>query len=145
MRALIRMCKAIAARGKFFPLVFLPGWIGWAQVLGAVALFAACGWEYPEIIVENQIGPTVMVRNVRYSGCVWPKVLAPGEKTTPRDCMPGDRRVFFEMTDASIPNEPWLGFQTQVKVDASSPSPITVVLRADAIERDLAAPNRFGH
>lgn len=71
--------------------------------LSIAALSASLGCEalYPEVLVVNELGDAVLVRQVSFSGCVWAQVLADGESTSPGRCLPGEDRVHFERLDAA--------------------------------------------
>jgi hypothetical protein len=60
----------------------------------------ACDELYPEVIVINEIGDEVLVRDISFSGCLWDEVLAYGEASSPGRCLPGEDRIHFARFDA---------------------------------------------
>jgi hypothetical protein len=64
----------------------LLGWVG-------------CETTYPEVVVVNMTGEHILLKNVSFSGCVWPDVLAYGEATSPGRCLPGSDRIHFQKLD----------------------------------------------
>jgi hypothetical protein len=73
----------------------------WAE-LGlafALAMCAGCDLAYPEIVIVNRTADTMLLRNPSISGCVWNVVLANGDATSPKRCLPGDDRVHFQRLD----------------------------------------------
>jgi hypothetical protein len=113
----------------------------------ALALgFFGCGLGGPVVTVQHQLGARVVVRNVRYSGCVWPAALQPGAfATPPKTCLPGAARVYFERLDLDAPTSTWAGFQSAPVFDPPGGEDVQLALTPDAIEPDLTAPGPFGH
>lgn len=69
--------------------------------LVALAGSAGCDLAYPEVAIVHAAGEQVLLRNPSFNGCVWPTVLADGEATTPKACLPGVDRVHLQKLDAA--------------------------------------------
>ncbi len=73
----------------------------WARVgLALVLACAGCDLAYPEVVIVNSSADTMLLRNPSFSGCVWNIVLANGDATSPKRCLPGDDRVHFQRLNA---------------------------------------------
>ena len=68
-------------------------------LLGLLGLSSGCESAYPEIIVVNKTGRHILLKNVRFNGCVWEGVLAYGDATSPGRCLPGRDRIHFQKFD----------------------------------------------
>lgn len=66
----------------------------------AVVTCAGCDLAYPEVVIVNRTEDPMLLRNPSFSGCLWNVVLANGDATSPRRCLPGDDRVHFQRFDA---------------------------------------------
>lgn len=128
---------------------------------------AACDLSYPEVVVVNQIGDQVQLRNISFNGCVWDGVLAHGEATTPGRCLPGEDRVHFERFDAAAYNQKLADFEAGRSaakgIEEEAPVPTwfnyqTVTLHRvdygqfrifeinlDDLEQDFSVPGPYGH
>ena len=74
-----------------------------AVVAGLGFLAASCediAPESPQVVVVNNIGEAVMIKNVGISGCEWDPVLEYGQTTSPQRCLAGHDRVHFQKYDA---------------------------------------------
>jgi hypothetical protein len=71
--------------------------MGFAFALGASA---GCDLSYPEVIIVNQTTDTMQLKNPSFSGCIWNHVLAYGDATSPKRCLPGDDRIHFQRFNA---------------------------------------------
>ncbi len=75
-----------------------PGWAFLVIALVATSL-VGCDLVYPEVAVANKISDRILLKNPRFSGCVWNTVLANGEATSPGRCLPGADNVHFQKLD----------------------------------------------
>ncbi len=66
----------------------------------APAMLAGCDLVYPEVVIANHTADTMLLKNPSFSGCVWNVVLANGDTTAPRRCLPGDDQVHFQRLNA---------------------------------------------
>ncbi len=128
----------------------VPGWLTAVPMMPHViersllALgLACCADAGPTLMVEHALGSGVWVRNVRVAGCVWPGVLGPGETTSPRECLSGEARVFYEAM--TLGNPDWLAYATTDAPSASTGDELRVRLDPVHRVRDLTAPGPFGH
>ena len=80
--------------------------------LALAVLLLGCEFAHPEVAVVNRAGEFVMVRNVSFNGCLWSGVLAHGEATSPRRCLPGDGRIHFQRFDAGTYCQKQAGYGT---------------------------------
>lgn len=63
-------------------------------LLAALAVAGAgCDLAYPEVVVTNRTAAHVLLKDPSYNGCRWMGVLAYGESTTAKRCLPGSDRV----------------------------------------------------
>jgi hypothetical protein len=72
----------------------------WACLALVLASGTGCDLAYPEVVIVNRTADTLLLRNPSFSGCVWNVVLANGDATSPKRCLPGDDRVHFQRLDA---------------------------------------------
>lgn len=144
-------------------------------LLVAASLTGACDLAYPEVVVINRLGEDVLLRNVRFQGCVWEGVLADGDATTPARCLPGEDRVHFEKLDAAayareaaedgaidgvcpctVPADEsddappsagptWFPYQTAAVHHVDYGELRVVEVSADDLEQDFSAPGPYGH
>lgn len=70
-------------------------------VVAASLLLSSCEAFYPEVIVINEIGEAVLVRNISFNGCLWDEVIEFEEATSPGRCLSGSDRVHFARIDAT--------------------------------------------
>ena len=68
--------------------------------LAALIPVGGCAGAYPEVVVVNQLDEAILVRQVSFSGCLWPGVLSYGEATPPERCLPGTDRIHLQRFDA---------------------------------------------
>lgn len=66
----------------------------------ALATGVGCDLAYPEVIIVNRTTETMVLKDPSFSGCVWNLVLAHGDATSPKRCLPGDDRVHFQRLNA---------------------------------------------
>ena len=71
------------------------------QLAAAGLLLAGCDYAYPEVVVVNELGEAVLVRNVSFNGCKWDAMLAHEEATAPGSCLPGTDHVHLQRFDAA--------------------------------------------
>lgn len=67
----------------------------------AASLLFSCELVAPEVIVLSRLPPAMLVKDLSFSGCSWPGVLAAGEATSPQRCLVGEDRVHFKRLDVS--------------------------------------------
>jgi hypothetical protein len=74
----------------------------WLRAALALALVtcAGCDLAYPEVVIVNRTADTMLLKNPSFSGCLWSVVLANGDATSPRRCLPGGDHVHFQRFDA---------------------------------------------
>ena len=72
-----------------------------AFALGSVLVVSGCDLAYPEVVIVNTTGEQIQLRDLSFNGCVWDTVLAFGETTSVRRCLPGEDRVHFKKLDAA--------------------------------------------
>ncbi|RJO64413.1 MAG: hypothetical protein C4523_18290 [Myxococcales bacterium] len=63
------------------------------------SLLSACDAAYPEVVVVNKIDQAVLVRGISFNGCKWDSMLAYGDASTPKHCLPGGGHIGFEKFD----------------------------------------------
>ncbi len=69
-------------------------------VLGVLAILLG-GCAYPEVAIVNHAAEHVLLKDLSFRGCAWASVLAYGEATSPRRCLPGEDRIHFRRLDAA--------------------------------------------
>lgn len=74
---------------------------GLRLVLVFTLFLGSCEAFYPEVIVINEIGEAVLVRDISFNGCLWDEVIAYEEATSPGRCLAGADRVHFARIDAT--------------------------------------------
>ncbi len=116
--------------------------------LALATALVACGAPGPEVAVVNRLAPRVLLRDPSFNGCSWRAVLAYGESTSVKRCLPGSDRVHFGRLDldaAAGEGAPtWFNYQTVASLDADSGFH-RVDVEAGAVEQDFSAPGPFGH
>ena len=112
---------------------------------------AGCGSDYPEVVVVNDVDPSVLVREISFNGCKWDTVLAYGQTTAPQSCLPGDDHVHFqklsaaESDDESAPEPVWFNYQTISVKRVDDGAFRRFVLTSDDLEQDFSVPGPYGH
>lgn len=128
----------------------------------ALSALVGCEVAYPEIVIVNRTAPELQLRDLSFSGCVWPTVLAFGEATSVERCLPGEDRVHFKTLDVSVyrPGETptpdagaggalpiplWFNYQTASlhRVDYGDVRVFEITL--DGLEQDFSIPGPYGH
>ena len=120
----------------------------WAGVLVAFAI-AGCENAYPEVVVTNDTGESVQVRDVSFNGCLWTEVLSYGETTSPQRCPTGTDRVHFKKLDAakySGQGAPlWFNYQTISEHSADYGDFQRIEITLTDMEQDFSVPGPYGH
>lgn len=118
-----------------------------ASVLGLVALAAGCHEGGPTVVVEHELGESVLVKNVRFLGCVWPASLTRGHATVPETCLSGTGRVYYDALDTvASPGATFFpSYQTSFELDGDAGEDLRVVLTPETEDKDVTAPGPFGH
>lgn len=116
-------------------------------LLTAWASALSCEDLHPVVAVRNGFDSAsgVQVANIRFNGCVWPGVLAPGETTSFQVCLPGAGRVLFDKFDPTSPTLGWQGRRSATVFDLGALRSCTITLGPDEDERDTEAPGSHGH
>lgn len=127
-----------------------------ALPLLAVACGVACGCDlvYPEVAVINRTAPAILLRNLSFSGCAWPSVLAHGQATALERCLPGTDRIHFEKlelprehtedTSADAPPT-WFRYQTRSPRQVAYGEQRVLEVTLDELEQDFSQPGPVGH
>ncbi len=66
-----------------------------------VLALAGCDNAYPEVIIVNSTNEHVLVREISFNGCLWNRVLAFSEASSPQRCSPGTDSIHFQRFDAA--------------------------------------------
>lgn len=137
------------------------------------SISVSCEEIEPEIIIVNEIGNQVLVKDISFNGCLWTSVLAYGETTSPKQCMSGPGRIRFQRFDVEeyckiqaeqgyidsicycddpiedptlINNIPlWFRYQTIKTRTAKLGHFHIFILTDEDQEQDFSAPGPFGH
>ncbi len=122
--------------------------VTWSAALGALAI-AGCDNAYPEVVVINNTGESVQLRDVSFNGCLWTEVLAYGEATSPQRCPPGTDRVHFKKLDAAKyggQGAPlWFNYQTTSEHSADYGDFQRIEISPSDMEQDFSIPGPYGH
>ncbi len=138
----------------------------------AAAILAGCELLNPEVVVRNDLGAPVQIRELSFNGCVWPVLLAPGESTSPCACPPGVERVRFKRFDAQayvneileviargghgyprsddrvgvrLPTPLWFSYRTRSPFALGYGDFQVLRVLPDEIEEDFDVPGPYGH
>lgn len=151
-------------------------WFVWQRAMCCVTAgtaLAGCENAYPEVVVVNDIGEQVLIKEVSFNGCYWGDVLAHGEVTSPQRCLPGADRVRFKKLDlekycAKVPDaggsacdggpaeactpssststEPlWFSYQTVADHEADLGEFRRIEVHVGDLEQDFSVSGPYGH
>jgi len=124
----------------FFLLIFL-----------APLLLNACDLIQPEVIVVNEINPSVLISEVSFNGCKWEGILAYNEATAPAFCLPGEDRIHFKKFDGTNESKSdtlqplWFNYQTISVRSVNYGRFYRFVLVSSDLEQDFSVPGPYGH
>jgi hypothetical protein len=121
----------------------------WKHALPVILIglcLASCELAYPEVVVENRLGSSVLIKNISYNGCIWNRVLGPHESTSLERCLSGSDRVHFQMLMVGDDDLPlWFNYQTTQSHHAQYGGFLRVEITANDIEQDFSIPGPYGH
>jgi len=140
-----------------------------AACLALALALAACE---AEVVIENGLEAPVEIRELSFNGCLWPVLLAPGERTSPCSCPPGADRVHFKRFDAQafvsgvleevargsrayppsgdrlgvkLPAPLWFAYRTREPVELEPGALQVLRVTPGQIEQDFEVPGPYGH
>lgn len=128
-------------------------------ILGIAAAMQGCDLTYPEIVVVNRTAQEVLLADVSFNGCNWNGVLAFGETTEVRRCLPGTDRVHLKKLDIADaassqdamdpalqdPVPRWFAYRTLTSWSAGAGDFLLIEIVMDDLEQDFSVPGPYGH
>jgi hypothetical protein len=128
--------------------------VAWTTTTALVLALGLVGCDnaYPEVVVVNNTGERMLLRDVSFHGCLWSGVLAYGEATSPQRCPPGSDRVHFKKLDTALPASGstdqaplWFNYQTISEHEAAYGDFQRLELTLPDMEQDFSTPGPYGH
>ncbi len=136
-----------------------------------------CGCDdlYPEVVVINSLGGSIMVKDISAGGCLYEGVLTYNNATSPMRCLPGEYSITFKKIDVEkycktqteygnieglclcdggtpyadtdiVSKGPlWYNYKTMKSFIFKRGESYLIELKQDDIEQDFSVPGPYGH